>query len=43
MKNTTNVDIQLLAIPGIRAPIVTDEAIRATEERFDALYIMNLS
>jgi hypothetical protein len=28
MRNTTNVDIQLLAIPGIRAPIVTDEAIR---------------
>jgi len=42
MKNTTNVDIQLLAIPGIRAPIVTDEAIRATEERFDALYIMDV-
>jgi phage tail sheath protein FI len=42
MKNTTNVDIQLLAIPGIRAPIVTDEAIRATEERFDALYIMDI-
>ena len=42
MKNTTNVDIQLLAIPGIRAPIVTDDAIRATEERFDALYIMDI-
>lgn len=42
MKNTTNVDIQLLAIPGIRAPIITDEAIRATEERFDALYIMDI-
>jgi len=42
MKNTTNVDIQLLAIPGIRAPIITDEAIRATEERFDALYIMDV-
>lgn len=42
MKNTTNVDIQLLAIPGIRSPIVTDEAIRATEERFDALYIMDI-
>ncbi len=42
MRNTTNVDIQLLAIPGIRAPIVTDEAIRATEERFDALYIMDI-
>lgn len=42
MKNTVNVDVQLLAIPGIRAPIVTDEAIRATEERFDALYVMDV-
>jgi phage tail sheath protein FI len=42
MKNTTTVDIQLLAIPGILAPIVTDEAIRSTEERFDALYIMDI-
>jgi len=42
MKNTTNVDIQLLAIPGIRVPVITDEAIRSTEERFDALYIMDV-
>jgi phage tail sheath protein FI len=42
MKNTTNVDIQLLAIPGIRTPVVTDAAIAATEERFDALYIMDM-
>ena len=42
MKNTTNVDIQLLAIPGIRSPAVTDVAIAATEERFDALYIMDM-
>jgi phage tail sheath protein FI len=42
MKNTTNVDIQLLAIPGIRTPVITDAAIAATEERFDALYIMDI-
>lgn len=42
MKNTTNVDIQLLAIPGIRNPVITDAAIAATEERFDALYIMDI-
>ena len=42
MKNTTNVDIQLLAIPGLRHPIVTDYATVATEERFDALYIMDV-
>lgn len=42
MKNMTNVDIQLLAIPGIREPIVTDAATLAVEERFDALYIMDI-
>lgn len=42
MKNTVNVDVQLLAIPGIREPIVTDTAIQATEERFDALFIMDV-
>lgn len=42
MRNTTNVDIQLLAIPGIREPIVTNAAILAVEERFDALYIMDI-
>jgi len=42
MKNTVNVDIQLLAIPGIREPLVSNTAINATEERFDALYIMDI-
>ena len=42
MKNTVNVDVQLLAIPGIREPLVTNTAINATEERFDALYIIDL-
>jgi phage tail sheath protein FI len=42
MKNTTNVDIQLLAIPGIRHPIVTDAAAEAVKERFDALYLMDV-
>lgn len=42
MKNTVNVDIQLLAIPGIREPIITDAATLAVEERFDALFIMDL-
>lgn len=42
MKNVVNVDIQLLAIPGIRHPIVSDSAIAATEERFDALYLMDI-
>jgi phage tail sheath protein FI len=42
MKNVVNMDIQLLAIPGIREPIVTDAAVLAVEERFDALYIMDI-
>lgn len=44
MQNVTNVDIQLLAIPGIRHPIVTNTAIDAVgpEGRFDALYIMDI-
>lgn len=43
MGNTTDVDIQLLAIPGIRHPIITDSSITTTEsDRFDALYIMDV-
>jgi hypothetical protein len=42
MKNVSNLDVQLLAIPGIRNPIITDYATVATEERFDALYIMDI-
>jgi len=42
MQNVVNTDIQLLAIPGIRHPIVTDAAADAVKERFDALYIMDI-
>lgn len=42
MKNTVNVDVQLLATPGIRHPIVTNAAVDAVENRFDALYIMDI-
>tara|TARA_B100000700_G_scaffold331830_1_gene470096 strand:+ start:27299 stop:31900 length:4602 start_codon:yes stop_codon:yes gene_type:complete len=42
MAEKSDVDIQLLAIPGIREPGVTDYAIDKTEERFDALYIMDI-
>ena len=40
MGDPTAVDVQLLAIPGIRQPIVTDTAISAVESRVDALYLM---
>lgn len=39
---TSDVDIQLLAIPGLREPGVTDYAIDSVESRFDALYIMDV-
>lgn len=42
MGNTSDVEIKLLAIPGIRHSIVTDEALRVVEDRFDALYIMDV-
>ncbi len=42
MKNTVNVDIMLLAIPGIRHPIISDAAVAAVEERFDAMYVMDI-
>lgn len=38
----TNTDLQLLAIPGIRHPVVTDAAVTAVENRFDALFIMDI-
>lgn len=42
MKNVVNLDIQILALPGIREPIITDAATLAVEERFDALYLMDI-
>lgn len=35
-------DIQLLAVPGLRHPAVTDYAIDAVENRFDAMYVMDI-
>lgn len=42
MGEVTNTDLQLLAIPGIRHPVVTDAAVTAVETRFDALLIMDI-
>ena len=42
MSDTTDVDVQVLAIPGIRVPIVTNSAIDAVEEMFDAFYVMDI-
>lgn len=35
-------EIQLLAIPGMREPLVTDYAIKACESRFDAMLVMDV-
>ena len=42
METKSDVDIKLLAIPGIRHSSVTDYAVDAVEDRFDALYIMDI-
>lgn len=42
MAEKSTVDVKLLAIPGIRQPYVTNQAISAVENHFDALYIMDI-
>jgi len=39
---TSEVDINIFAMPGIRHSVVTDAAIAAIERRFDAIYIMDI-
>ena len=40
--NTSDVDIQVLALPGIREATITDQAVTTTEDRFDAIYLMDV-
>lgn len=42
MGSKSDVEIQLLALPGIRNAAVTDYAINAVESRFDAMFIMDI-
>lgn len=42
MSNVVATDIQLMAMPGIRTPLVTNYALEATEARFDAMYLMDV-
>lgn len=42
LKERADANIQLLAIPGLRHSTITDYAIDAVEERFDALYLMDI-
>ena len=42
LEERSNADIQLLAIPGARHSSITDYAMDAVTDRFDAMYIMDL-
>ena len=42
MNETSEVDIKLLAVPGIRHSVVTDKAIDVVEGRFDAMLVMDI-
>ena len=42
LEEKADADIKLLAIPGLRHQTVTDYAIDSTEDRFDAMYIMDV-
>lgn len=41
MEDETEVDVQILATPGIRHEFITDKALLTVENRFDAVYIMD--
>lgn len=42
MSNVVATDVQLLAVPGVRTPLVTNYALERTEARFDAMYLMDI-
>lgn len=42
LNDTSEVDLQLLTVPGIRHRYITDQALAVAENRFDAMYIMDI-
>jgi hypothetical protein len=42
MNDTSELDMQILTVPGIRHRYITDQALAVAENRFDAIYIMDL-
>lgn len=42
MADATEVDIQAFVVPGITNPVITDRALQIAENRFDAIYIMDI-
>ena len=43
MSERSDISLQLLAIPGIRHKNVTNYAVQTVEERFDAMYLMDIA
>lgn len=43
LKNPVNVDVNILAMPGIREHVLTDAATDVAAERFDSLYVMDIT
>ena len=42
LSDATELDMQLFVMPGIRNTVVTDRALQIAENRFDALYLMDM-
>ena len=42
ISDATELDIQVFAVPGITNPVITDRALQIAENRFDAIYIMDI-
>jgi len=42
MNDTSELDIQILTVPGIRHEYITDQALAVAENRFDAIYLMDI-
>ena len=42
MADATELDVQVFTVPGITNPVITDRALQIAENRFDAIYIMDI-
>jgi len=42
MNDTSELDVQILTVPGIRHEFITDQALAVAENRFDAIYLMDI-
>lgn len=42
MNDTSELDVQIMTVPGIRHRFITDQALAVAENRFDAIYLMDI-